>query len=185
MNRKTTIIIATLAAALLFSTVGMASATLIGGHNISFINHTYDPVTCNSTWYYNVTSDYKPSFSYWVMSWCNKSAVIDYSDEKYEYVNPDPNTNITGIKFDTGYESEEGDLESRIVWFTLHGCGDYYEKPLNVSTKAGGEVNYGNVTGPRGPDSCPCCPIPELSTLALGSVGLLTLVGYFTLRRKD
>ncbi len=185
MNRKTTTIIATLAAALLFSTVGMASAVMIDGHNITFINHTYDPTTCNSTWYYNVTSGYQPSLSYWVMSWCNESAVIDCSDKKEEYVTSDHNTNITGIKFDTGYESEEGNLESRIVWFTLHGCGDYYEEPLNVSTKAGGEVNYGNVTGPRGPDSCPCCPIPELSTLTLVSVGLLTLVGYFALRRKD
>ena len=187
MNRKTTTIIATLVAALLFSTVGMASAVMIDGHNITFINHTYNSATCNSTWYYNVTSDYKPSLSHWVMSWCNKSAVIDCSDKKYEYVKPDPKTNITGIKFDTEYS----DNESRIVWFTLHGCGDYNEALLNVSIKEGKDtdtdtkVAYGWVTGPRGPDSCPCCPIPELSTLTLVSVGLLTLVGYFTLRRKD
>ena len=187
MNRKTTTIIVTLAAALLFSTVGMASAVMIDGHNITFINHTYDSDTCNSTWCYNVTSGSSAALSHWVMSWCNKSAVIDWSDEKYEYVKPDPKTNITGIKFDTEYS----DNESRIVWFTLQGCGDYNEALLNVSIKEGKDtdtdtkVAYGWVTGPRGPDSCPCCPIPELSTSILVSVGLLTLVGYFTLRRND
>ena len=187
MNRKTTTIIVTLAAALLFSTVGMASAVIIDGHNITFINHTYDPTTCNSTWYYNVTSYSNHALSHWVMSWCNRSAVIDCSDPLYDYVTPDPETNITGMKFDTGYSDTEN--ESRIVWFTLHGCGDYYEMPLNVSTKSGGksggDIYYGWVTGPRGLDSCPCCPVPELSTSILVSLGLLTLVGYFTLRRKD
>ena len=187
MNRKTTTIIVTLAAALLFSTVGMASAVMIDGHNITFINHTYNSTTCNSTWYYNVTSDYHPSLSNWVMSWCNASAVIDYSDENYEYVNSDPKTNITGMKFDTEYS----DNESRIVWFTLHGCGDYNEALLNVSIKEGNDntgdskVGYGWVTGPADYDNCPGCIVPELSTLILVSVGLLTLVGYFTLRRKD
>ena len=186
MNRKTTTIIVTLAAALLFSTVGMASAVMIDGHNITFINHTYDGH--NSTWCYNVTSGYQSSLSNWVLCWCNESAIAGAS-ENWEYVS---NTNkpMPGIKFEDGYNSEEGNLESRDVCFTLYG--DYPENEwINVSIKEGNDntgdskVGYGWVTGPADYDNCPGCIVPELSTLILVSVGLLTLVGYFTLRRKD
>ncbi len=184
MNRKTTTIIITLAAALLFSTVGMASAVMIDGHNITFINHTYDNVTDTSTWCYNVTSGGGPSnhsLSNWIICWCNESAIADTS-EPYEYktmTDPDPNMGIFGIKFDTGY----ADYESRDVCFALHG--NYSEALIEVGTKASGNIGHGWVTGPADYDGCPECILPELSTLALVSLGLLTLVGYFTLRRKD
>ena len=187
MNRKTTTIIVTLAAALLFSTVGMASAVMIDGHNITFINHTYDDVTDTSTWCYNVTSNSSAALSNWIICWCNESAIADTS-ETYAFKNmthPDPNTGMFGIKFTQGY----GDGESRDVCFTLHG--NYSEELIEVGIKEGNDntgdskVGYGWVTGPADYDGCPGCIVPELSTLALVSVGLLTLVGYFTLRRKD
>jgi len=176
MNRKTTTIVVTLAAALLFSTVGMASAVMIDGHNITFINHTYDGY--NSTWCYNVTSSTAPSLSYWTICWCNGSAIAGAS-EGYEIVEAPPKP-TPGIKFEDGH----GDGESRDVCFTLHG--NYSEALINVSTKASNNDEvYGWVTGPADYIGCPECIVPELSTLALVSVGLLTLVGYFTLRRKD
>ena len=188
MNRKTTTIIVTLAAALLFSTVGMASAVMIDGHNITFINHTYDSGADTSTWCYNVTSGYQPSLSNWIICWCNESAIAD-APEPYEYKNmthPDPNTGMFGIKFDKGY----ADNESGTVCFTLHG--NYSEALIEVGIKEGADaphdnakVGYGWVTGPADYIGCPECIVPELSTLILVSVGLLTLVGYFTLRRKD
>ena len=48
------------------------------------------------------------------------------------------------------------------------------------------ESNKGNVTFiPKlsGPD--PCAPIPELATIIVFSIGLLMLVGYVVLRRKN
>lgn len=189
MNRKTTTIIATLAAALLFSTVGMASAVIIDGHNITFINHTYDSGNDTSTWCYNVTSGSSAALSNWIICWCNESAIVDTS-ETYEYKNmthPDPNIGMFGIKFDTGYG--DGD-ESRDVCFTLHG--NYSEALIEVGIKEGTDapddgsmVDRDWVMGPADYDNCPGCIVPELSTLTLVSVGLLTLVGYFTLRRKD
>ena len=183
MNRKTTTIIVTLAAALLFSTVGMASAVMIGDHNITFINHTYDGH--NSTWCYNVTSGHQPALSHWVICWCNGSAIAGAS-EGYTF-GTDPHTGITGIKFENGYGV---DNKSKDVCFTLRG--NYSEELIEVGTKAGntnpggdGNLDYGWVTGPADSDNCPGCIVPELSTLILVSVGLLTLVGYFTLRRKD
>ena len=188
MNRKTTTLIVTLAAALLFSTVGMASAVMIDGHNITFINHSYDEGVDTSTWCYNVTSNSSAALSNWIICWCDESAIADAS-ETYEYKNmthPDPNIGMFGIKFDTNYEN----YESREVCFKLHG--NYSEALIEVGIKEGTDhpddddkVGYGWVTGPADPDNCPDCIVPELSTLTLVSLGLLTLVGYFTLRRKD
>ena len=94
----------------------------------------------------NVTSGPK-DLSHWVMSWCNESALIGCS-ETCLYVTEDPGaTGLTGIKFDDGYT----DGESRIVSFTLRGCGDYYEKDRYVGIKTGADpAEYGNVTGPKG-----------------------------------
>ena len=171
------VILLLLIATLLLSINGMASATEIGAHDISFINHTYDPNTDTSIWYYNVTSGSDPSLSHWSIKWCNEMAIIECSDNDWEY-GTDPHTGIKGIKFDTGYY----DGETRVVWFELQG--DYYEELLYIGTKAGGSKAYGYVKGPYGTEDCPCCPIPELSTLILLSVGLLTLAGYVSTKQE-
>ena len=188
MNRQTTTIIATLAAALLFSTVGMASAVMIDGHNITFINHTYDPGADTSTWCYNVTSGSSAALSNWIICWCNES-VIEGASETYEFkdmAHPDPNIGMFGIKFDEGY----ADCESRDVCFTLHG--NYSEALIEVGIKEGtdtpddgSKVGRDWVTGPADYANCPGCIVPELSPSILVLVGLLTLAGYSTLRRKD
>jgi len=171
-----TVAVAALALTALISTVAAVS---IGSHDITFVSHTYDSDTCISTWTYTVTSGSSPALSHWVMEWCNVSALVGCS-ESCTY-GPDPqNTKITGIKFDTGYSNGQ----TRIVSFTLRGCGDYNEGDREVGTKAGGNIAYGDVTGPRGFDADPCAPVPELPTIILLGAGLLTLAGYVGLRRK-
>jgi len=172
------IIILLLTMVFLLSTTGIASATSIGNHTIEFINHTYDSSTNISTWCYEITSGTKPAISFWIIDWCNVG-VIESCSEDYEYVKNETHTNITGIKFEEGY----GDGETKEVCFSLRG--DYYEGDHTVCIKAGQDENKcGTVIGPRGPDDCPCCPIPELNTFILLSVGLLTLVGYVSARHK-
>ena len=181
-KKKIAILTVAVAALALTALISPVSAVPIGDHDITFVSHAYDPATCISTWTYKVTSGSGPppghALSHWVMEWCNESA-IEGASESYVY-GKDPPTGITGIKFTEGY----GDGESRIVSFTLQGCGDYYEKPLYVGTKAGGDKDYGWVTGPRGFDADPCAPVPELPTIILLGAGLLTLAGYVGLRRK-
>ena len=171
-----TVAVATLALTALIAPV---SAVQIGSHDITFVSHTYDSDTCISRWTYTVTSGSSPALSHWVMEWCNESA-LEGCSESCTY-GPDPqNTEITGIKFDTGYIN--GD--TRTVWFELKGCGNYNEGDRKVGTKAGGDIDYGWVTGPRGFDADPCAPVPELPTIILLGAGLLTLAGYVGLKRK-
>ena len=185
-KKKIAILTVAVAALALTALISPVSAVPIGDHDITFVSHAYDPATCISTWTYKVTSGSGPhpghALSHWVMSWCNESALVGCSESCVykDAAHPDPGTGIVGIKFDTGYS----DGESRTVWFKLRGCGDYYEKPLYVGTKAGGNKDYGWVTGPKGFDATPCAPVPELPTIVLMSIGLLTLAGYVGLRRK-
>ena len=173
-----TVAVAALALTALISTV---SAVPIGGHDITFVGHTYNEGTCISRCTYTVTSGSSPALSHWVMDWCNASAlVVAGCSEQCEYVVDDHKTGMTGIKFDTGYSNGQ----TRTVWFELKGCGNYNEGDREVGTKAGGDVDYGDVTGPRGFDADPCAPVPELPTIILLGAGLLTLAGYVGLRRK-
>ena len=163
----------------LISSILPIPAVSIGCHDITFVGHTYDPTTCYSTWTYNITSSSAPALSHWIIEWCNESAIRGAS-ESYEY-GADPKTGTTGIKFDTEYD----DGENRIVSFTLQGCGDYYEKDIYVSTKAGKVINHGWIAGPRGFEEDPCAPIPELPTIVLFSIGLVVLMGYALVRGKS
>ena len=184
-KKEIAILTVAVAALALTALISPVSAVPIGDQDITFINHTYDPATCYSTWWYNVTSAAPPpghALSHWAISWCNESALVGCS-ESCEYKDadhPDPTTGIVGIKFNKGYN----DSETRTVWFELKGCGNYNEGDRKVGTKAGGDIDYGWVTGPRGFDADPCAPVPELPTIILLGAGLLTLAGYVGLRRK-
>jgi LPXTG-motif cell wall-anchored protein len=163
--------------------IAPVSAVPIGDHDITFVGpHDYDPTTCISTWTYIVTAGSK-DISHWVLAWCNESAIEDTSEAfVYGY---DPETEITGIKFETDHGG--GVVlagTSRTFWIQLRGCGDYYEKLRDVTTKTGTRVDKGEVTGPKGFDATPCAPVPELPTIILLGAGLLTLAGYVGLRRK-
>ncbi|RLF45041.1 MAG: hypothetical protein DRN29_07425, partial [Thermoplasmata archaeon] len=123
------------------------SSTTIGGHDITFISHTYDATTDISTWTYRVTSGSSPSISHWIMELgaCIKKDDIVEVSEDYEFkdiLHPDPTTGLTGIKFEKDY----GNGENRIVWFKLRG--DYSEGLVQVAIKAGGSESYGYVIGP-------------------------------------
>jgi len=183
-KKKIAILTVAVAALALTAFIAPASAVDIGNHTITFMDpHIYNSENCISRWTYEVTtsSQQGEGLSHWVMDWCNASAlVVTGCSEHCEYVIDDHETGITGIKFDTGYL--EG--ETRTVWFELKGCGDYNEEVRYVGTKAGHSTDYGWVTGPIGLPGDPCAPVPELPTIILLSVGLLTLAGYVGLRRK-
>jgi hypothetical protein len=182
MNRKKGVTMAVLAAALMVSTVGMMSAEMIGGHNITFVNHTYDGDI--STWYYNVTTGSEHDLSNWIICWCNGSAVVECPDSNCDdwgvYEGNNPHTVWKqGIKFENGIYTGV----NRTVWFKLYGV--YLPGLINVSTKASGDVAYGAITGPMDSVYCPGCIVPELSPSILISAGLLILVGCVAMRRKD
>lgn len=68
--------------------------------------------------------------------------VVGSSDPATEWVDPDPTTGVTGVKFDTGYT----DGETRSVSVTLDGhwsTGD-----AMIAVKAGNDYVTGNVSGP-------------------------------------
>ena len=123
-------------------------AASIGDHDITFVSHTFDGTY--STWTYSVTSGSSPALSHWAISWCDETAIEDVSETPWEY-GTDPNTGITGIKFDKGYSGGE----TRTVWFRLEG--DHAEGLVKVGTKAGGNIAHGWVTGPL-------CGPPHLET---------------------
>lgn len=173
------------------------SAVPIGSHDITFVSHTFDGTY--STWTYNVTSGSKPALSHWVITWCNKSALIECSEDCKYVINDPGNTGLTGIKFDKGYS----DSESRIVWFKL--LGDWPESDMvYVGTKAAGNIDYGYVKGPvcTGPTPSPTpspspsptsTPTPIPTTTLIGIIalaGLLSVVAAMSIsisirRRKE
>ncbi|MHC1585794.1 MAG: hypothetical protein ACXQS7_06025 [Candidatus Syntropharchaeia archaeon] len=193
-------IVVVLLAILLVSPV---SAELIGNHDITLVNHTFDGTY--STWTYSVTSGSDPSLSHWVIAWCNPDVIVDAS-ESYEY-GIDPKTGIEGIKFDEEY----ADGETRIVWFRL--LGDWCEDDICVGTKAGScdcctccdccgcccdccgccGIECGYVTGPlcgckiAAPTPTPTPPttVPTLTLSGMMTLmGLLTIAGIFGMRRR-
>jgi len=154
----------------LIAFVAPSSAVLIGTHDITFVDHTFDGTY--STWTYEVTSGSSPALSHWDLTWCNPGAMYRASED-WEYVT-DPTTGIKGIKFDTGYS----DGETRTVWFMLRG--DFQEGNVYVGTKAGGNIAYGNVNGP-----IKCSdPIPEFSTIAIPIASILGLLFFFNHRKR-
>jgi len=146
--------------------IAPSSAVPIGNHDITFDSHTFDGTY--STWTYRVTSGSDPSLSHWVLTWCNEGALIGCS-EYCDYVTDDPTTGLTGIKFDKGYD----DGDSRFVSFTL--LGDFHEGLVEVGTKAGGQIDFGYVTGPVKCNE----PIPEFPAVALPIATMLGLMFFF------
>ena len=168
-----TVAVAALALTALISTVSAYAPVQLGNNTITFVGKTFEGT--NTIWTYSVTSSSSPALSHWVLGWCNKDAIVEVSDIKWEY-GTDPHTGIRGIKFETGY----ADGENRIVWFKL--SGDYVIDLVEVGTKSGKEeIDTGIIEGPVY-SACP--PVPELPTIILLGAGLLTLAGYVGLRRK-
>ena len=185
-----TVAVAALALTALISTV---SAGSLGNTTVTLVDYTFDGT--NSIWTYEVTAGTQ-DISHWVLAWCNESNIVGVQWQNpcdgtgythYSY-GSDPTTGITGIKFELPGGNFCGGvvLARKSALFCITLKGDYYEKPIEVATKSGGQIGVekGWETGPRGFDEDPCDPIPELPTIILLGAGLLTLAGYVGLRRK-
>lgn len=158
----------------LIAFVSPISAVSVGTHDITYVNHTYNATSDTSTWTYIVTSGSDPSLGHWIIAWCNEDAIINVSEPgKY---GTDPDTGITGIKFDKGYK----DNMTRIVWFELKGNWHESSVSVKVGTNAKHDLDTGYVTGP----TCNGDHIPEFATIAIPIVALLGLFVFYHRKQK-
>ncbi|MCK4459920.1 MAG: PEF-CTERM sorting domain-containing protein [Methanosarcinales archaeon] len=154
------------------------SAVDVGGHKIRFVSHTTD-IGGNSIWTYEVTTGCSPSLSHWSIAWCGEKDDILYVSEGSEYhTDGYNNVDITGIKFDRGYECSMGTPETSTIWFKLKG--DWHEGSVLIGTKAGHNEATGYVTGPV----CTDPGIPEFTTIAIPVAALLGLVAFYRRKQK-
>lgn len=82
----------------------------VGPHQIRLTSNVYNPATNQTTVTYTVSSMADPSISHWMLGLPQSvySSIRSVTNEsQYEYVT-DPTTGVTGMKFDTGYESAGG-----------------------------------------------------------------------------
>ena len=149
---------------------GPGTATL-SCHTIELISDVYNADTNTTTVGYRVTSACDPSISHWTLALPSSViSKIQSSSEAYE-VGTDPTTGLTGIKFDTGYESGGGgkgrghasatDIvlvssnhgtrheEVRDVFLTMGGYFEWDYTDLGV--KAGTETYTSVISAPSAP----------------------------------
>lgn len=82
-------------------------------HSVQLVAMNYDETSDRTTVAYRVTSGCDPSISHWNLEMPKGIAdKIISASEQYEWV-VDPTTGIAGIKFDTGYESSDGDKDDK------------------------------------------------------------------------
>ncbi len=140
------------------------------GHIIQVTLDQYDEETDTTTIAFEVTSGGRHAISHWVLAlppgvYNN----ILSTSEPYEVVKPDPTTGLYGIKFDTGYDGDDGGgskppkeksasgivlvgyspraVDSRTIIITLAG---YYQWDITeVAVKASTEVFYSTITAPK------------------------------------
>ena len=135
-------------------------------HTIELVTNTYDEVNDQTTVGYKVTNGCDPDISHWVLGF--PPGLVDKivaSSEKYEY-GTDPNTGVTGLKFDTPYGTGKPSKEthslnglmlasrsltpstsdSRTVLLTLAGHYDW--SITEVTIKAGTETYHSTITAP-------------------------------------
>lgn len=120
-------------------------------HLIEFVSSHYDGT--NTTFTYRVTSGGQPAISNWVLTGGFDESEIVGASEAYEYVVPDADLHLIGIKFTQGYQVGE----SRTVSFTLRG--EFPESVQQFGIKAGGGTVFGSITGPGSevlPTATPC-----------------------------
>lgn len=144
----------------------------IAKHTITFrgvLNDT--PAAGQSTWFYSITSGYKPAISHLTFSLpCSGVKImgagmwdgVNFNSRLSKAGIPvpgsfpaapagDPTTQITGLKFDLGFN--EG--ETRHYYFTLDK--NYDVAPSTVAMKAGNGFTLGSVCGPscdeKGPET--------------------------------
>ena len=117
---------------------------MVGPHQIDFIRSDYDGA--NTTFVYQVTSASAPAISNWVLELdeCIAESDVVGASESYEFANPDPQSGLRGVKFETGYD----DGETRTVTITLRGYHPEILREYGIGVKSGTDKYMGSVVGP-------------------------------------
>jgi hypothetical protein len=114
------------------------------GYRITF-EGVHDNGDGTSTWEYRVEElPEAQDLSNWVLELPACIVVLDAGPEPYELVDPDPNAQLSGIKWETG----DG-FQSGIFSFTAEAHGNV--GVVEVAAK-GPDVAFGQISGPA------CCP---------------------------
>jgi hypothetical protein len=89
---------------------GQETVALSNGFEITFVSVASN-TDGTSSWVYKVSeTESSKDLSYWVLGLPACTAVVDASPAGYELVDPDPNTGISGIKWETDESFEAGEF---------------------------------------------------------------------------
>lgn len=113
---------------------------IINCYQITFLGVVYHPDN-TSTWTYHVTElPCAQDLSNWMVALPSCALLATATSEPWEYVNPDPNYHLTGIKWQVGAGFEQG-------IFTVTLSGHWAIGPTQVGVK-GPDVGIGLTAGP-------------------------------------
>jgi hypothetical protein len=131
------------------STPAPVSVILSNCYKITFLGYT-DNGNGTSTWKYQVEElSCAQDLSNWVLELPACASVVDASPSPWEVVQPDPNIQLNGIKWQTGAGIESGE-------FSVTLSGDLTSGTVQVGAK-GPDVALGQITGPA-------CDVPTTGT---------------------
>ncbi|NIO37891.1 hypothetical protein GTO27_09340 [Candidatus Bathyarchaeota archaeon] len=153
-------------------------------YEVTFVGVVYDAHANTSTWTYNVTCNGDPEIShidFELKERCDPplTAIVDAGPDPWEIVDPDPTTEVTGIKFDIPVAKGE----TITVWFTLEGL--WAVNDIEVWIKAGKQDPYAGPSYlPEGP-ACffiPEVPLGPIATIlaAFAALGLVARAKIFS-----
>ncbi len=135
-----------------------AFADSIGNHDVTFVGYRFDyPNAGQSTWFYTVTSGRRPAISHVTFAqegcitlvgggvWSGSVDMPSMNpDNLVTWVNPDPTTQTTGIKFDREFE----DNEIRNYYYIVTGA-DAVSANNTVVLKGSTSFVSGATSGPQ------------------------------------
>jgi hypothetical protein len=135
-----------------------ASFATSNGFEVIFVGSQTNP-DGTSTWRYRVNeTPCAQDLSNWVLEVFD-CAIVSASPEPNEFVHPDPNAKLTGVKWETGGGFSSGE-------FSVTVSGPAREGTVRFGVK-GPDVQLGETTGPR----CGDAAAPPISDPSTGSRG--------------
>lgn len=157
-----------------------AGAVTYDDHEITFVNVT-GPEGGLCTWEYYVCSGTSPSISNWVLESCvgtTNTDIVWWSDPNVTGVleyGTDPNSGITGIKFNV--DMDDGDCAT--FWFKVKECS-MTDKELGL--KADGNIFNGSSL--PGPSHEPSAPEFAFIAIPLTVMGFVLSLSYQSAKKK-